>query len=142
VHKNSWPCATHGCWWSLMTKSDRRLEHKKRTNQHTYAHMPLLLTKFHIYLEIIVLQDLNMNTVEKYIKRRIPTRRNADMRKGIIKRPIYLDNLGEVLPKEWPMPSQRPATRRRWPARPARVRPHPQHRLSAPPSSWQFNQCS
>jgi hypothetical protein len=61
----------------------------------------------------------------KYIKRCIPTRRNEELRKGIIKRPIYHDNLGEVPPKEWPIPSQWLTMRRRWLAEPARLRLHP-----------------
>ena len=43
------------CWWSLPIKSDRQFRHKKRRNWQSQTHMHLLLTKFHMYLENIIL---------------------------------------------------------------------------------------
>jgi hypothetical protein len=114
------------CWQSLTTNFKRQLRQKEEkllylcTYAFTINHVPHVFGDFYFACH-------KHKYSGKYTKRRFLTRCNTDMRKGIIKRPIYLDNLGEVPPKKWPMPSQRSTMRRWWPAMPARVWLHPRY---------------
>jgi hypothetical protein len=50
---------------SLSTKFDHQINHKKRRTSITYTHMLFILTYFHMFWKIIILQDIYTNTVEK-----------------------------------------------------------------------------
>jgi hypothetical protein len=113
------------CWRSLTTKSNCQLRHKKEEKLTYLCTYAFIINQVpHVFGDSCFVGQIHKYS-GKYIKRHIPTRRHEELHKGIIKRPIYPDNLGKVPPKEWPIPSQRLTMRRRWPARPARVQPHP-----------------
>ena len=69
------------CWRSLSTKFDRQIRYKNRRTKQTYTHMLFILTYFHLYWKIIILQDIYMNTVEKVTKIRFPTKRRRETRR-------------------------------------------------------------
>ena len=58
------------CWRFLSTKSNRQLWSKMEETTYFYTHIPLLLTYFHLYWRINVLQDTHSNTSGKQSKRR------------------------------------------------------------------------
>ena len=65
-----------------MTKFDRQIRYKKRRTCITYTHMFFILTYFHIYWKISVLQDIYKNTMELLSKVRHQRKHNADPLKG------------------------------------------------------------
>ena len=52
------------CWRSLTTIFDRQLRYEQRINQHDYSHILFILTYFHMYWRIIVLQGIYMKHME------------------------------------------------------------------------------
>ena len=67
----------NSCWWSLSTKSDHQLRDKERRTSMTYIHMLFILTHFHMYWRISILQDIYLEYVENVIKMRNQRRRKA-----------------------------------------------------------------
>ena len=60
------------CWRSLTTKFNRQLRLKTGEISKLKTHMHLLLTYFHMYWRLSVLQDINMKCMGSMIKVRNP----------------------------------------------------------------------
>ena len=89
-----------------------------------------------MYGRISVLQDTKMKNMENVIKVHNQTKRNADPKQAMERRPTYLVNLGLKRMGTWPRPNNQ-LTRERWLGEGlARGRPHlgGSHLPSAPPS--------
>ena len=86
--------------------------------------MPLLLTQFHLYCKITILQDLYHNTVEMIKMRKKETVIQILYQRSK-QRPTPMKNQGRALKWEGPKSTQEPTTRRRSRAGPTWVRPHP-----------------
>ena len=102
----------------------------------TYTHMLFILTYFHMYQKINVLQDIYKNTMELQSKCAIRESVMQTLLKEIEERPMYPTNLGQAPAQQWPSPPQEPTMQRRHVsgASPSAiapgVRPHPHYRLS------------
>ena len=72
---------TRQCWRSLSTKFDRQIRYKNRRTKQTYTHMLFILTYFHLYWKIIILQDIYTNTVENVTKICFSTKRRRETRR-------------------------------------------------------------
>ena len=78
--------------------------------------MSFILTYFHMYWKIKVLQDIYMDMVKNIVKMRNPAKLNADSSQEIERRPTYLANLGPKPTEEESRPKMQP---------PCARRPHP-----------------
>ena len=122
-----------GCWRSLPIKSDCQLRHKKRINKQSWSHMHLQLTKFHMYLENIILQVTN--TIHGIIHRKVLF--DADLRKGTRETPINLVQTGQNTTEQGSMSSPWPASLRRW--RAATVKGQPPADAASCASLWRWH---
>jgi hypothetical protein len=91
------------CWQSLSIKFDRQLSDKRREIS-KLSHMHLLLTKFHMYLEIIILQVTNTNTWRISPKGARETRETS----------TKSSQIGWGTPRHWPMSSPHSTMQRQW----------------------------
>ena len=77
------------CWRFLSTKFNRQLESKKEETSMFYTHIHLLLTKFHLYWKITVLQVTYKNTVEIWSKCAIRRSATQILRKKTREGPLH-----------------------------------------------------
>ena len=78
--------------------------------------MLLLLTYFHMYWMLIVLQDI-YQIHGKMIKRRNTGKCKAEKRKGAKQKPTHTLNLGRAPTWKQPRPNRKPTRARRWRAK-------------------------
>jgi hypothetical protein len=69
------------CWRSLSTKFNYQIRHKKRRTKHDLHIYVIILTYFHLYWKIIIVQDTYTNMVEKVTKIRYPIKRRREIRR-------------------------------------------------------------
>jgi hypothetical protein len=110
---HAWPGLLGWCWWSLTINLTHQLRHKRGETSNLCTYAFIIDSIPHVFGDYCFV-GLKIEYMGKYTTRRIPIRRNAKLRKGIIERPIYLDNLGAKQPKEQPRPSQESTMLRRW----------------------------